>query len=120
MSHLLTLCHRETSRAPTGALQTTKETSGSERRDFLDSQPDLSPSLGRRPRTTQYSGDARGHLEGSDLVSEPGLVLPQLGGDRAVEVCRESTVTPGPLASGLEKHKGCVTGVELALGTSVG
>lgn len=43
-------------------------------------------------------------------MSELVLALPQLSGDRAVEVSRESVVTEGSLASGLEKQKGWMTG----------
>ena len=43
-------------------------------------------------------------------MSELVLALPQLSGDRAVEVSRESVVIEGSLASGLEKQKGWMTG----------
>lgn len=42
------------------------------------------------------------------------LALPQLSGDRAVEVSRGAVVTEGSLAAGLEKQKGWLTGAGLA------
>ena len=48
-------------------------------------------------------------------MSELVLALPQLSGYRAVEVSRESVVTEGSLASGLEKQKGWMTGNSLVV-----
>lgn len=52
-----------------------------------------------------------GPHEGSDLVLELVLALPRLGGDRAVELFRESVITKHSLTSGLEKQTGPITGV---------
>lgn len=46
-----------------------------------------------------------GPHEGSDLVPELVLVLPQQDRDRAVEVSGESSITEGFPASGLEEQK---------------
>lgn len=47
-------------------------------------------------------------------LSELVLALPQLSGDRAVGVSRESVVAEGSLTSGLEKQKGWIPGAGLA------
>ena len=65
------------------------------------------PSQARGPGPPS-TREVPGSQEGSDLVRESVLALPQLGGDRDAEVSRESTVTKGSLASGLEK-KGLIT-----------
>lgn len=65
---------------------------------------------GLRPPRAQ---EVPGPHEGSDLVLELVLVLPLLGWDRAVKLSRQSVVTEGSPASGLEKQK------EWAIGTRV-
>lgn len=55
-----------------------------------------------------------GPHQGSDLVPELVLVLPQQDGDKAVEVSGESSITEGFPASGLEKQKGWTMGARLA------
>lgn len=78
---------------------------------ILDSCLDLAPSqaMGSRPPllTPPYSQhqEMLGPHEGSDLVPELVLVLPQQDGDRAIEVSAESSITEGFPASGLEKQK---------------
>lgn len=55
-----------------------------------------------------------GSPEGSNLVPQLVLALSQLDLQRAMEVSRESSVTEGFLASGMEKQKGWTMGARLA------
>ena len=71
-----------------------------------------SPSQARGPGRPGL-GDARAP-RGQRLLSELVMALPQLSGDRAVEVSRGAVVTEGSLAAGLEKQKGWLAGAGLA------
>ena len=109
--HPDTLCHQERGLGPQGTLQAPEGSLALGGRT-LDSQIDPVPIPGQRPGPPGL-GDARAP-RGQRLLSELVMALPQLSGDKAVEVSRGAVVTEGSLAAGLEKHKRWLTGAGLA------